>query len=439
MPLSSSGKASYLRVFLLLAILLGFIGLSQVARSEFTMLIGLYAIIFACYALMIYKWDGRGLILVLIAVLTVRIPFFWNLPQLSDDYFRFLWDGMLLNEGLNPFGRIPIDQRIGNFTQPEFAETLISGMNSPGYMSVYPPFHQFVFGIAYFFSGPNLLQGVNTMRCIIIFFELAFTIFLFLRKGNELKYGCFYLLNPLVVVEGVGNVHFEAILLPWLAASLLWFDPRGAMKSALTYGGAVLVKLTPLMLAPAFLFRYRKKAAIQFLLWSFGSIAVFFMMLEPWYIFENFGKGIGLYFQRFEFNASIYYVLREFIALFIGYNSIAVLAPSLGALAFALILLVAFRYKRANIMEVSLVSYLIFLLLSTTVHPWYIIPLVYLAIRSGRLSILVWSFTVVFSYAHYLGEIGPPWGLIAIEYILLFAALSYEQVRKPWLQSVFRG
>jgi hypothetical protein len=69
------------------------------------------------------------------------------------------------------------------------------------------------------------------------------------------------------------------------------------------------------------------------------------------------------------------------------------------------------------------------------VHPWYLIPIVFLALASGRSLILIWSFTAWLSYAHYLQPIGAPYILIAIEYLLLVAAILVENNIKPWFRN----
>lgn len=433
-------QRSILALILVPLYILGFIVLSQIDRSEFSNLITIYALVFIIYFIAVKQKLRYSLLTALVLFVGTRIPFFFDLPQLSDDFYRFLWDGMLLNEGLNPIGRIPIEQHINNFKDVAFAEMLLTNMNSAGYASIYPTFHQAFFGFAYFFAGHELLTGVNMMRAFIITFEVFFFLAILLRGRNkEHTYIYAYLLNPLVIVEGVGNIHFEAIMLPFLALALIDFMPKRYLSSALPFTSAILVKLNPLILAPMLVFKTRPKVRFYFIMITLFMLFVFLGMMEPWTLFKDFDKGLGLYFGTFEFNGSIYYALREIIWGFIGYNPIAYLAPALAVLSLILIIAVSWKWRRANIFELALVIFLIYYLLASTVHPWYLIPIVYLAIRSDRTYILIWSFTAIFSYSHYLGEIGPKWIYIILEYALLAIGIILETRRRKWLQDALRG
>ena len=420
--------------------ILGFIALTGIERSNFSFLLTVYSALFAIYFFAVKFKLRYSLITAILLFAGTRIPFFFDLPQLSDDFYRFIWDGMLLNEGLNPIGRVPSAQNIYNFKDTAFAEMLLENMNSPNYSSVYPTFHQLFFGLAYFFSGSDLLAGVNVMRAFIVIFEFTFFLVLLLRGQNKEQnfvYG--YLLNPLVIVEGVGNLHFEAIMLPWIAITLIDFSRTRYFRVAVPWAVAILVKLTPLIMAPMLIFRIEPKIRFYFIMTSLFILFVFLGMLQPWALFTDFGNGLGLYFGSFEFNASIYYILREIFTYYLSYNPIAVLAPALALIAFGLIVAASWFGRKANIFELALVVFLIYLLLSTTVHPWYIIPVVYLAIRARREYILIWSFTAILSYTHYMGEVGPKWIYLTVEYGLLGLAIFMESMRKKWLQPELRG
>lgn len=400
----------------------------------------LILVVFAIYFTAVKYKIRYPLPLALFLIIGTRIPFFFNLPMLSDDFYRFIWDGMLLNEGINPIGRIPINEVLNNFQDRDFARLLLENMNSPGYASVYPPFHQLFFGVSYFLSGAQLLPGVNLMRGGLLTIELlTFLILLLRRNSKEQNYFFAYLLNPLVIIEGVGNIHFEACLVPFLIFALIDFSKKWYLRSSMPFAGSILIKLRSAILTPVFFFRYPRKKRFYFLFTLLAALFVFFGMLDPASYFQNTESGIGLFFLKFEFNASFYYLIGAIAELFTAYNPIAILAPVMAVLSGIAIVLVSYVYRRANIFEVSLVAYLIFLLSATTVHPWYIIPVVYLAIRSDRQYILIWSLVIFLSYSRYLGDGEPKWILLTIEYFALFAAIGAEGLRRKWLQPVFRG
>ena len=369
--------------------------------------------------------------LLVASLILTRLPFFFHLPQLSDDFYRFLWDGLLLTEGINPFGAVPTDMDLTLFGKKEFAERLLSGMNSAGYGSVYPPLHQAVFWIGAKLSGGSLLDGVNTMRGVILVAEAGMAVY-FLRFSGLKNAGFImaaYLLNPLVVVEGVGNVHMEAVMVPLLAVGLHMLISQKTLKGSLLFAGSVLVKLTPLLLAPMLFFR--KEGSNRWLMAAtvVVAVAIAFLPFAPWYLFSGVDGSFGLYFQSFEFNASVYYLLREALTPVVGYNPIAVLGPVLAGITVLVLLWIALRAGQLDFYTAALYSYVAYYLLATTVHPWYLIPVVYLSLAAKRPVWLVWSFTVWFSYSHYLEQVGPKWGWLVLEYGILAMALLVDRRR----------
>ena len=98
-------------------------------RTDFFRLITLYAALcFLSFKLIqLLKADYR--MLVGLAVI-FRLVFLFALPNLSQDYFRFIWDGRLIAEGWNPYRYIPNELiEIQNFSISQSRE-LISGMGS---------------------------------------------------------------------------------------------------------------------------------------------------------------------------------------------------------------------------------------------------------------------------------------------------------------------
>jgi len=368
-----------LAVFYLFAILF----VSFTPRQEFELLLIGFFLSFSVWY--VFLAGAPNLAFVLILGLLSRLAFFVQLPLLSDDFYRFIWDGNLLLEGVNPIGKIPVDS---NVDIPSSGR-LLDQMNSGDYPSVYPPLHQL--GMAFGAYFDHFLTQVNGMRVFIMLCEVLGLVY-FWRYSKALLglYGL-YLLNPLVVVEGVGNVHFEAALLPFLAIAIDQTMRGRSVGGAISLGVAILLKLNPLILIPAF---FKEKKGWRIMLFT-GLVVVLGFIPFMAGVFDSFA-GIDLFFRSFEFNASIYYLLSEMGKAAIGYNPVAILGPAMGVVSATLILVVGL--SRAGLEEKALLAYLIFLLFSSTVHPWYIVPVVYLSLLTDRKAILIWSFTAFFSY-----------------------------------------
>ncbi len=61
-----------------------------------------------------------------------------------------------------------------------------------------------------------------------------------------------YALNPLVIVELVGNIHYEGLTICFLLAGLYFYKKQKDLPSATFLGLAAGVKLLPLIFLPGF-------------------------------------------------------------------------------------------------------------------------------------------------------------------------------------------
>ena len=108
---------------------------------------------FLLYVVMVSKcFATRHFTSLLWCCLGFRLVFLFAIPELSDDYARFTWDGMLTNQGINVYAYTPAAiTEIRGSALPPLMEQLKAGMNSADYYSVYPPFLQL-----YFYAGVKL-------------------------------------------------------------------------------------------------------------------------------------------------------------------------------------------------------------------------------------------------------------------------------------------
>ena len=106
------------------------------------------------------RWMGVAVLL--------RLVFLFSTPVLSDDFFRFVWDGRLLVAGVNPYLYLPSNLLHSPiFLSANLNTTLYEGLNSPNYFTVYPPLNQLFFGTAVWIGGDNVQLSVVVMRVII--------------------------------------------------------------------------------------------------------------------------------------------------------------------------------------------------------------------------------------------------------------------------------
>lgn len=361
-----------------------------------------------------------------------RLLLLFSIPNLSDDFYRFIWDGQLGLNGLSPYLLTPMSMAQGiELTSTQ--SILLEHMNSPNYLSVYPPLNQYIFQLATVVSPNYLLGQIILLKLILLASELTIIFILprLLKSYGLPIYGALlYILNPLVIFETIGNLHFESLTISFLVLFLYFFGKSKTWISFTFYALAVHVKLLPLILIPALLKLLGWKNWIRMLL---VLSVVTLVLAMPFYsvkLVEQFMQGIGVYFNSFEFNASIYYLVRYFGFIWKGYNIIHIAGISLAILSGISIVLLAIRYGKGKLtfVQVGMWSFIIFYLLSTTIHPWYVINVLIFSILAGMpYAVTLWSFLAFFSYAAYATT---PFEenlvLVTIEYTLFLSCLLFE-------------
>jgi alpha-1,6-mannosyltransferase len=388
---------------------IGFYFLSGIPRSDFGWIGGLYFGLFAMLTLLFFiSKDSFSWKKLLVAGLVLRVLVSFSTPQWSDDFYRFLWDGELLVRNQNPYEETPrVHFEKANYSESDFLSQLFPKLNSPDYYSVYPPLNQVVFWIAAKGSGGSLWSGLFILRMIMFLSEIAiFFTFLSLLRHWKIpeKQIIWYWLNPMVLMEVVGNLHFEGFVLLLLLGSILAIEKSRIITSGGFWGLAIGLKLLPLILAPAFLLYQKSQKKFGF--WFGATLAILGSLgLLIWNdSYLQFFESLSLYQGKFEFNASVYYLLREVGFWIKGYNTIAFLTKGLSILTLVLIFYFSWFRRPSNtreLVDLMILTYLVYLILQPVIHPWYILPGLGLSILTGRWTFLIWSLGAIFSYQAY--------------------------------------
>ncbi|MFB0924465.1 MAG: mannosyltransferase [Vicingaceae bacterium] len=404
-------------------------------RDNFQHLAILFGVGFALYFFFVFTTkDKKEVDKLLWISMIFRIIFIIAIPCLSDDYFRFIWDGKLFVNGFNPYLFVPSEILNTDIAKTAgLTEELYKGLNSPDYYTVYPPINQLLFSLGGFFSKFGMLAGIIAIRIPILiaeFFTIKYIIKLLDAAKLPHHHVLLYALNPLVIVELSGNLHYEGMMLLCIVVGIYWLMHNKWGGAAFWWAMAISIKLIPILFLPVLLKKLGFAKSVWFYIIMGIVLAFTFLPFLDHKLIEHLFSSIDLYFRTFEFNASIYYIIRWLGFKSVGYNIIQQVGPILSIATFVIVMMVYF-YKTntwQDVLKKMLFAYTIYLLLATTVHPWYVINLVLLSVfvRNYRFAI-VWSALVILSYSAYISETYQEnFILITIEYALVIGWLGFE-------------
>ncbi|MDA0314003.1 MAG: glycosyltransferase 87 family protein [Bacteroidetes bacterium] len=367
-----------------------------------------------------------------------RVSIFFFAPQWSEDGVRFLWDGELLRQGQNPYFFTPA-QVLAQQGEAEagYRNQLFEELNSPTYFSVYPPLNQAVFWVVAQIAQGHLEKGYWAIRCLLLLAEVGvFSLLWWLLSKFQLpqKQVIFYWFNPLVILEVVGNLHFEGLVLFFLLASIASLSRQKLGDSGMYLGLAIGMKLLPLLLALSFLFWREVRTSVRFWGLAIGIGLLCFLPLVVGGAWQNFFQSLQLYQGKFEFNASVYYLFRAMGYWWVGYNVIGVLTKI--GMVITVFGVIWMSWKRSKATLEGMIGlwvqlYLLYFLLQPVVHPWYLLPGLALSILTRQWTFLLWSFGAIFSYQAYSQfPVEEKPFFLFLEYGLVFFGLYLDYFRK---------
>jgi alpha-1,6-mannosyltransferase len=412
---------------LVLASIIAYIGY-HFGQKDFFNFLPYYSLAFLVY-IFVCRNELTIKELILIAIF-VRLGLVFTFPALSDDIYRFYWDGRLIVSGISPYGILPSE--VVNLQIPYLDVSLYNQLNSPLYYTIYPPVNQLYFAIAAWFG--DIIAATIVLKILFIITEilgLYYMIILLKQQRVALKNAAWYILNPLVIIEGVGNLHFEVVMVSFFCISIYYILNNKIINGSVWLALSIGIKLLPLILLPYFWFKWKWKYRWYFFgLLAFLLCIIFIPVLSGFHL-NSFLNSIDLYFRKFEFNASIYYVLRYIGHQITGYNLIHYLGPTLATVTIGWNIFQASKQKESdgfNFMNYSLLVWSAYLFLATTVHPWYIISILFFSIFTKWKYPIVWSYLIIISYINYSFTMYYEnlWW-IALEYILLLIWLIWER------------
>lgn len=412
----------------------------ELDRTNFGFIAGFYCLGFIFY-LLILREQSRFKFshLIVVAGLAHLVSMLYE-PNLSNDYYRFLWDGEMTWNRINVFDFTPLELSNREFVQTEYMQEIYAGMAdlSKRNYSCYPPVNQLYFILS---TGLTSSVAINVfiMKLLIVLTEVVGAIYLrklFIHFSINPSRLWILFLNPLLIIECTGNVHFEGVMISLLCISFYHLFVRSTVISAVLFGLAVQIKLVPLLLLPFFLRFFGWKKALSFyLIAGLVIIGLGLTLIYPRNVM-HFLESLALYFRVFEFNSFIFYNYIAIGKLFVEYNPIRIIGPILSGATMLTIVVYALAKKPIDWKQFykrMMFGFLIYLSFGSTLHPWYILPLLTLSLFTNYTFPILWSFLIFFSYFFYSVGNGGSFEvrlLVTTEYIILLSYIAYEIYKK---------
>jgi len=220
---------------------------------------GLYAA--AAWLALKSKARHSTLIIIIVFAALFRLGILFSPPYLSDDIYRYIWDGRVQAAGINPYRYIPADPALSHLRD----DTIYPRINRRDYArTIYPPVAE-----AVYFLTTRVSESVTWMKATIILFEgIAIWAIaqLLASLGLPRQRLLIYAWHPLTVWEFAGSGHLDAIAIAFIALALLARRRDAEIASGLSLAGATLTKLFPIVLLPALYQRRRWKMVLAFAL-----------------------------------------------------------------------------------------------------------------------------------------------------------------------------
>lgn len=383
--------------------------------------LGWYAVAFLGFGLFLIwiEWrKGSPIILIFASAFLFRAILLFTTPTLSGDVNRYVWEGYLINQGVSPYS-YPIDSpQLDHLAIPQRAAVDHAWMASP-----YLPSAQLMFGLV---MGVLPLRPVSFQLALVIFDLISGLIMRrLLQLANLPNYRVYlYLWNPLVILEIAHGAHLDGwmILLTLAAIWAVYASPKRWFPPLLM-ALATLTKGVPVLLMTVLFWRWRGWQLLLYGLILLGIITPI-GLISGWGLFgELDGHGLfaalRIFADRWNYNSGLFYWLEQYLGQTLPAEVANLWAKRTIGLTMGLILGGTWLLSRRNqsvrvdlrLMSIPLMGYV---LLSTTVHPWYLLIMVaflpFLAPAHtesnwGWLTVMPWfylSWAITLSYWTYI-------------------------------------
>ena len=247
----------------------------------------------------------RALGACLVLGVAVRAAVAGGAPLVSDDVYRYLWDGRVQQFGLSPYEAVPDDPALAGL---HTAETRRIDPTSAVLPSIYPPLAQ-----RFFLAVTVLDDSVTAMVAAVVACDLL-TLLVVRRwlaaTGRSAWWTLAYAWHPLVILESAAGAHVDAVGTLLVAVGAWSLVRRRSLAASLAIAGAVAVKFLPLVLLPLLWRRVRFRHAAL----ASGAVALLYLPFLEWGGTLPIGS-LATYAAQWRFNGPLFRGLEPWIGV----------------------------------------------------------------------------------------------------------------------------
>lgn len=324
--------------------------------------------------------------IVLVVAVAARLVLALQAPVVSNDAYRYVWDGRVQAHGVNPYRYPPADPALAGLRDASIYEQV----DRKQARTIYPPAAEAAFSGLYRLHGDSVVWTKLALALVDVVTILLLALLL-VRLGERPERSLLYAWHPLVLLEVAHSGHVDALAIPLLLVALHASLSRRFGGTALALAGAALVKPYALLALPALLARSRpRQAALALAVLAAAVAAAYAPFLRAG------GNVLGYlpgYLHEEGFTSGRRFYLLDGLERLTGAGwlehglspagwYVALAAVALGALA-----VLCWRRPLRSVQDLASRTLLLFtagLVLTTPAYPWYsLIPLALLPLARG--------------------------------------------------------
>jgi alpha-1,6-mannosyltransferase len=316
----------------------------------------------------------------------------WPLaPALSDDLYRYRWEGKLQTAGGNPYESRPADARWTSLRDASFP--LVVGKD---FKAVYGPLIEQI--ELWTYRAVSLLEPDPVRQ--VFWFKLPFALcdlgviaviwMLLGARGLPREHVLIYAWSPLAIIEFWATGHNDSVVVLLLALALL-----GAAKERWTWAFAALslavaAKIWPILLFPLFIGWRRNRPKRLYQWWV--AFPIFGLFALPYWtnVRENMQFASG-FVGGWRNNDSLFGIIL--------WAAKDVYRAKYAAFAIVAIAVLILTVRQIPLERACLAAITILLMVSANCHPWYLTWLLPLLVLFPVPALLLWTALAPLAYS----------------------------------------